>query len=57
MDGIKISIENLNLSFGKQHVLKNINAQIPTNKITVIMGPSGCGKTTLMKSLDRKSVV
>ncbi len=53
MDGIKISIENLNLSFGKQHVLKNINAQIPTNKITVIMGPSGCGKTTLMKSLNR----
>ena len=53
MDGIKISIENLNLYFGKQHVLKNIDAQIPTNKITVIMGPSGCGKTTLMKSLNR----
>ena len=53
MDGIKISIENLNLYFGKQHVLKNIDAQIPTNKITVLMGPSGCGKTTLMKSLNR----
>ena len=49
----KIRIDNLNLFIGKQHILKNINTEIPSKKITVILGPSGCGKTTLLKSLNR----
>ena len=48
-----IRIEALNLFFGKQQVLKDINVTIPRNKITVILGPSGCGKTTLLKCLNR----
>lgn len=50
---VKVAVKDLNLYIGKQHILKNINVEIPTRKITVIMGPSGCGKTTLMKSLNR----
>jgi len=53
MENPKISISNLDLFIGKQHILKNINAEIPSKKITVILGPSGCGKTTLLKSLNR----
>ncbi|MBE0640308.1 MAG: ATP-binding cassette domain-containing protein, partial [Bacteroidales bacterium] len=53
MNNAKIDISNLNLYYGKQHILKDINATIPDRQITVIMGPSGCGKTTLMKSLNR----
>jgi phosphate transport system ATP-binding protein len=49
----KIKVEDLNLYIDKKHILKNINIQIPKNKITVILGPSGCGKTTLMKCLNR----
>jgi phosphate transport system ATP-binding protein len=49
----KIIIKDLNLSFGKQQVLKNINVEIPANQITVILGPSGCGKTTLLRCLNR----
>ncbi len=49
----KIHISDLNLSIGKQKILKNINLEIPEKKITVILGPSGCGKTTLLKSLNR----
>jgi phosphate transport system ATP-binding protein len=49
----KIKIRGLDLFIGKQHILKNINADIPDRKITVIMGPSGCGKTTLLKSMNR----
>lgn len=49
----KIEITDLNLFFGKQQVLKNINVSIPPNKITVILGPSGCGKTTLLRCLNR----
>lgn len=49
----KISIQNLNLSIGKNHILKNINLDIPENQLTIILGPSGCGKTTLLKCLNR----
>lgn len=48
-----VDIENLNVSIGKQPVLKNINIQIPRNGITVIIGPSGCGKTTLLRCINR----
>lgn len=51
--GVKILIKDLNLHFGKNHVLKNVNVTIPEKKITVILGPSGCGKTTLMKTMNR----
>ena len=48
-----ITINNLNLHIGKNHILKNINCHIPEKKITVILGSSGCGKTTLLKSMNR----
>ena len=49
----KISIEDMNLHYGKFHALKNINMQIPEKEITAFIGPSGCGKSTLLKSLNR----
>ena len=49
----KIKVDNLNLYIGKQHILKDINIEIPENKLTVILGPSGCGKTTLLKCMNR----
>lgn len=52
-EDVKITIRNLNVSAGKTEILKNINVDIPKNKITVILGPSGCGKTTLLKCLNR----
>jgi len=48
-----IKIKNLKVYSDKALILKNINVEIPRNKITVILGPSGCGKTTLLKSLNR----
>ncbi|MGQ9800323.1 MAG: phosphate ABC transporter ATP-binding protein [Candidatus Saccharicenans sp.] len=49
----RLVVKNLNVYYGKNQALKNINLQIPENSITVIIGPSGCGKTTLLKSLNR----
>ena len=46
-------IENLNLSYGEKHVLKNINIDLYKNKVTAFIGPSGCGKSTLLRSLNR----
>jgi phosphate transport system ATP-binding protein len=48
-----ISIRNLSVSYGKNHVLKNISVDIPDQSITAIIGPSGCGKTTLLKTMNR----
>ncbi|MCD8338222.1 MAG: phosphate ABC transporter ATP-binding protein PstB [Lachnospiraceae bacterium] len=49
----KIDIKNTDLYYGDFHALKNINLEIPANKITAFIGPSGCGKSTLLKSLNR----
>jgi phosphate transport system ATP-binding protein len=48
-----ISVKDLNVFIGENHILKNINVGIPNKKITCIIGPSGCGKTTLFKTLNR----
>ena len=44
---------NLNLYYGDNHALKNINLNIEKNKITALIGPSGCGKSTYLKTLNR----
>lgn len=48
-----IRIEGLNVSFGQNHILRDINVEIPDRRITCIVGPSGCGKSTLLKSINR----
>mgnify|MGYP001282483651 FL=1 len=48
-----IQVKNLDVYYGKQQALKDINIEIPKNQITTIMGPSGCGKTTLLKTFNR----
>ena len=50
---VKIETINLNVWYGKLHVLKDVKLKIPSGKITAIIGPSGCGKSTLLKSLNR----
>lgn len=48
-----ISIQELNVLYGRHRALKDITVDIPKKRITAIIGPSGCGKTTLLKSLNR----
>lgn len=45
--------QNLNLWYGKTHVLKNMNLSIQDREITAIIGPSGCGKSSFIKILNR----
>jgi len=49
----QIETKALNVTIHSNHVLKNINIQIPAKQLTAIIGPSGCGKTTLLKSFNR----
>jgi phosphate transport system ATP-binding protein len=48
-----ISIKKLNVYIGENHILKNINLDIPDKKVISLIGPSGCGKTTLLKTMNR----
>lgn len=48
-----IKTEDMNLWYGTNHTLKNINISLPENRITALIGPSGCGKSTFLKSLNR----
>lgn len=53
MDNIKINTEKLNLYYGSNHALKDINMKIRAKAITAFIGPSGCGKSTFLKTLNR----
>ncbi len=44
-----VRLEDINLSFGKTHVLKGINLEIDPGEFFAFLGPSGCGKTTLLR--------
>ena len=49
----KLSVKDLNFYYGKFHALKDINLEIPENKVTAFIGPSGCGKSTLLRTFNR----
>ncbi len=53
MDKIKISAHDLNLYYGSNHALKNVDMDIRERAITALIGPSGCGKSTFLKTLNR----
>ena len=53
MANSKISVENLNLHYGENHALKDVNMEITDHAITAFIGPSGCGKSTFLRCLNR----
>jgi phosphate transport system ATP-binding protein len=48
-----LTTEKLNVFIDDQHILKDVDLNIPEKSITCIIGPSGCGKSTLLKTLNR----
>src|SRR5207247_8742470 len=48
-----IVIEDLNLSYGDNHVLHDISMDVEDRRVTAFIGPSGCGKSTLLRCLNR----
>ena len=45
----KITVRDLNLYYGENHALKDVNMNIRENCVTAFIGPSGCGKTTVTR--------
>ncbi|MGG7176061.1 phosphate ABC transporter ATP-binding protein PstB [Clostridium paraputrificum] len=48
-----IETKDLNLYYGVNHALKNINLSINENEVTALIGPSGCGKSTFLRTINR----
>ena len=48
-----IEAKDLNLWYGQNHALHDINVAIPEHEITAFIGPSGCGKSTFLRTLNR----
>lgn len=46
---VDVDIRHVDLSYGSNHVLKNVNLNIKPGEFFAFLGPSGCGKTTLLR--------
>ncbi len=50
-DAPLIELRDLNVRFGRQHVLRDVSLAIPRGQTLAIIGESGCGKTVLLKTI------
>ena len=48
-----LQAKKLNLWYGQNHALHDVNLSIPEHEITAFIGPSGCGKSTFLRTLNR----
>ncbi|MCR6515889.1 MAG: phosphate ABC transporter ATP-binding protein PstB [Clostridium sp.] len=48
-----IETKNLNLYYGTNRALKDINLKFDKNEVTALIGPSGCGKSTFLRTINR----
>ena len=48
-----IQTKDLDLYYGTNKALKNINLSIEKNEVTALIGPSGCGKSTFLRTINR----
>ncbi len=48
-----IQANKLNLWYGQNHALHDVDISIPEHEITAFIGPSGCGKSTFLRTLNR----
>lgn len=46
-----LCVEKVSFAYDKTKVLQNIDLEIPTGQISVILGANGCGKSTLLKNM------
>ncbi len=48
-----VVLEDVNKWFGPLHVLEDVNLEVATGEVVVVIGPSGSGKSTLCRTINR----
>lgn len=48
-----IDVNDIDVGYTNDLIIKDLSVSIPKNKITTIIGPNGCGKSTLIKTIGR----
>ena len=46
-------LENVTVRYSGKLAVRDVNFDLPTNRITALIGASGCGKSTLLRCLNR----
>ena len=49
----KLAARDLAFYYGDYKAVRDINLDVPTNRVTALIGPSGCGKSTLLRVFNR----
>jgi phosphate transport system ATP-binding protein len=49
----KISASNVQVHYGDNQAIKDVNVEIADKTVTAFIGPSGCGKSTFLRCLNR----
>ena len=52
-----IQLNGVNKCFGDFQALKDINLDIPSGQVVVVLGPSGSGKSTLCRTINRLETI
>ena len=47
-----IEVQNLQKSYGQNHVLRGVNFQVERGSMLALLGPNGAGKTTTVRILS-----
>jgi len=53
MSDTKISAKGVQVYYGDNHAIKDVNVEIADKTVTAFIGPSGCGKSTFLRCLNR----
>jgi zinc transport system ATP-binding protein len=46
-----LRVENLNVKFGKEEVIRNLSFEVKRGEFLIVLGPNGAGKTTLFRAI------
>jgi phosphate transport system ATP-binding protein len=52
-EDVKLETKHYSLYYGDFQALRDVDIQIPRNRITAIIGPSGCGKSSFLRTFNR----
>jgi phosphate transport system ATP-binding protein len=50
---VKIAARNVQVYYGDNHAIKDVNVEIDDKTVTAFIGPSGCGKSTFLRCINR----